>query len=209
MNYNKIYQQLVLNRQSRIITEGVYYEEHHIIPKSEGGNNKVSNLVKLTPREHYIAHLLLWKAQPNNMRRYWPLQWFYDKDGVRIPSRIIQMIKEDRSKFVNLRNYDWAQDPDFRYKASLTTRNHTKDFSYRQESKYKENMQKHTKRIHNLGSTNVPTKNKKDGRFEKLIIIVDDMVYESLSAAAKSYNISVKAAYNRVKKDTWPNWRRN
>ena len=36
-----------------------YYESHHIIPKSLGGSNDHNNLVLLTPREHYIAHLLL------------------------------------------------------------------------------------------------------------------------------------------------------
>lgn len=36
-----------------------YYESHHIIPKSLGGNNNKSNLVLLTPREHYLCHLLL------------------------------------------------------------------------------------------------------------------------------------------------------
>jgi hypothetical protein len=36
-----------------------YYELHHIVPKSFGGSNKRSNLVLLTPREHFLCHLLL------------------------------------------------------------------------------------------------------------------------------------------------------
>jgi len=36
-----------------------YYEKHHIVPKSILKNNV---LVKLTPRQHYIAHLLLVKC---------------------------------------------------------------------------------------------------------------------------------------------------
>ena len=35
------------------------YEQHHIIPKSCGGSNEHSNLVLLTPKEHYICHRLL------------------------------------------------------------------------------------------------------------------------------------------------------
>lgn len=35
------------------------YEKHHIIPKCLNGTNDSSNLILLTPREHYIAHLLL------------------------------------------------------------------------------------------------------------------------------------------------------
>jgi hypothetical protein len=37
----------------------VFYERHHILPKSIGGGNEESNLVLLTPREHFICHLLL------------------------------------------------------------------------------------------------------------------------------------------------------
>ena len=39
---------------------GTYYERHHIIPKSLGGTNDKTNLVLLSAREHYIAHLLLY-----------------------------------------------------------------------------------------------------------------------------------------------------
>jgi hypothetical protein len=36
-----------------------YAEKHHIIPRALGGSNHPSNLVYLTAREHFIAHLLL------------------------------------------------------------------------------------------------------------------------------------------------------
>ena len=36
-------------------------EKHHIIPKSLGGNNDKNNLVKLTPKQHFICHRLLVK----------------------------------------------------------------------------------------------------------------------------------------------------
>lgn len=38
-----------------------YFEKHHIKPKSLGGLNDESNLVKLTAREHFICHWLLVK----------------------------------------------------------------------------------------------------------------------------------------------------
>lgn len=38
-----------------------YFEKHHIIPKSLGGNNDATNIVKLTARQHFIAHHLLSK----------------------------------------------------------------------------------------------------------------------------------------------------
>ena len=38
-----------------------YKEAHHIVPKCLGGSNEHDNLVDLTAREHYIAHILLAK----------------------------------------------------------------------------------------------------------------------------------------------------
>jgi 5-methylcytosine-specific restriction endonuclease McrA len=61
-NYLKHYNQLCSTRKqlTRTKKDGVYYERHHIVPKSLGGNNDKDNLVLLTAREHYIAHLLLY-----------------------------------------------------------------------------------------------------------------------------------------------------
>jgi hypothetical protein len=39
----------------------VYFEKHHIVPKSLGGDNSSNNIVKLTAKEHYIVHHLLTK----------------------------------------------------------------------------------------------------------------------------------------------------
>lgn len=38
-----------------------YFERHHIIPRCMSGTDTIDNLVLLTPREHYICHLLLTK----------------------------------------------------------------------------------------------------------------------------------------------------
>jgi hypothetical protein len=40
----------------------VITESHHILPKSMGGSDDESNLIDLTPRQHYLAHWMLWKA---------------------------------------------------------------------------------------------------------------------------------------------------
>lgn len=47
-----------------------YYEQHHIIPKSLGGNNTDNNLVKLSAREHFICHWLLTKMVNNTKHQY-------------------------------------------------------------------------------------------------------------------------------------------
>lgn len=61
--YTKWYYQMMSNiRQcDRSKKSSTYYEKHHIIPRSIGGDNKKENLILLTAREHYIAHMLLVK----------------------------------------------------------------------------------------------------------------------------------------------------
>lgn len=41
-----------------------YVESHHIIPRSLGGPDESSNLVYLTPEEHYNAHIILYRMFP-------------------------------------------------------------------------------------------------------------------------------------------------
>jgi hypothetical protein len=66
MNYQKIYDNIVRRGQNRIL-EG-YSEKHHIVLRCMGGTDEVTNLVSLTPEEHYLCHLLLVKIHPKNIR---------------------------------------------------------------------------------------------------------------------------------------------
>jgi len=60
MNYKKLYNNLIEKAKSRGVFSG-YYETHHILPSSLGGDNTEENKVKLTAKEHFVAHHLLWK----------------------------------------------------------------------------------------------------------------------------------------------------
>jgi hypothetical protein len=46
-----------------------YTERHHIIPKSIGGSNDKTNIVKLTPKQHFICHRLLVKMTEGKTRQ--------------------------------------------------------------------------------------------------------------------------------------------
>lgn len=67
MNYEKTYNQIIERAQKREQVEG-YSEKHHIIPKCIGGSNSLSNIVKLTAREHFICHWLLARQHPDNKK---------------------------------------------------------------------------------------------------------------------------------------------
>jgi hypothetical protein len=71
--YTKWYYNIIAAAKSRMQVNDMYYEKHHIIPKSLGGDNKKDNLVYLTAKEHYIVHLLLPSmiADKKQIRKMW------------------------------------------------------------------------------------------------------------------------------------------
>jgi hypothetical protein len=60
MDYKRIYNNLIEKAKRRATHIG-YTEMHHIIPKCMGGTNVAENLIRLTAREHFIAHACLYK----------------------------------------------------------------------------------------------------------------------------------------------------
>lgn len=68
MNYKKIYDQLVAKAKVRGLDRksvDYYTEIHHIVPKCLGGDNSEENLVMFSAKEHYIAHLILARLNPD------------------------------------------------------------------------------------------------------------------------------------------------
>lgn len=63
--YKKWYDSIIANAVSRTTTFS-YSENHHIIPRSLGGTDELSNLVILSAREHFICHVLLTKCTTGN-----------------------------------------------------------------------------------------------------------------------------------------------
>ncbi len=105
MDYKKIYNALCSNAKTlgRNKVSGIYYEAHHIKPKSFGGegdcrNINHPNIVLLTPKEHYIAHLLLtkiYKTSPAMQTALWSM--LITKQNVRYKpsSRTYAQIREE------------------------------------------------------------------------------------------------------------------
>ncbi len=67
MDYSRIYHQLIQRASTRTEIAG-YVEKHHVIPRCRGGSNDSSNIVVLTPEEHFVAHQLLVKMYPNDYK---------------------------------------------------------------------------------------------------------------------------------------------
>jgi hypothetical protein len=100
MDYKKHYKRLIETRLNRTPIKGEYYEKHHIIPKCWGGSNKKENIVKLTGREHYIAHWLLYRMRPHSEKvslAFWMMSYpgsKYVERNYRISSRAYSEAKQ-------------------------------------------------------------------------------------------------------------------
>lgn len=72
MYYLPVYITLCASRRQlkELYGTGSGLHRHHIIPKHSGGADTDDNFTYLTPREHIIAHFLLWKIcnSPNDLR---------------------------------------------------------------------------------------------------------------------------------------------
>jgi hypothetical protein len=66
MNHTRVYEQLIARAIQRGKPDG-YSERHHIVPRALGGGDEKSNLVHLTAREHFVAHMLLAKIHGGAM----------------------------------------------------------------------------------------------------------------------------------------------
>jgi hypothetical protein len=106
-----------------------YIEKHHIIPRSLGGSNDKENIVSLSGREHYIAHLLLARFNRCSKTAYalWMMQMKNSKDC-------------DRPRIKSGRMYEWIRKEIIKY----TSRNN------RITSKGERNSQHGTRWICNI-----------------------------------------------------------
>lgn len=71
MDYARHYSLLIQRAVGRVLTG--YTERHHIVPKCLGGSDESENIVTLTGAEHYVAHQLLVKMHPANIKLLWAL----------------------------------------------------------------------------------------------------------------------------------------
>lgn len=112
MNYEKIYSALVEKAKVRGLDKSkvnFYTEAHHVVPVCIGGTNEASNFVLFSGREHFIAHMLLWKAHPDNVSlmraaHIMSSRWTNDIAGnshAGINSKVYSKLREEYSQAVS------------------------------------------------------------------------------------------------------------
>src|ERR1043165_3498415 len=79
-------------------------ECHHIIPRSLGGSDQVSNLVNLPYRVHFVCHWLLSRCFPSDSEQYRSMYhafWMMSGRTLTVNSLVYSKIK---SNYSNLQN---------------------------------------------------------------------------------------------------------
>lgn len=88
MDYRKIYSAFIASRKSISHARDAYTEKHHIQPRSLGGSDDPENLVRLTPEDHYFAHLLLAKIHGGSQWRALHAMAYLIRKGTERRSRL-------------------------------------------------------------------------------------------------------------------------
>ncbi len=107
MDYKRIYDQLIAKAriENRVKGQEIYYEAHHIIPECLGGEGTVwawrnhPNIILLTPKEHYMAHLLLCEIYPKERKLNYAL-WRMANPGNRPKDYVMSSSSYSRLKRV-------------------------------------------------------------------------------------------------------------
>lgn len=77
-----------------------YTEVHHIIPRSMGGADTADNLIRLTARQHFIAHWMLARAFGGSAARAFFMMSNFGKYG-RVGSKTYEIARREYSELVS------------------------------------------------------------------------------------------------------------
>lgn len=139
--YFKWYKNIISNRIISPIEKG---ENHHILPRSMGGNDDTENIIKLSPREHYICHLCLIKFTEG--RDYYKMLCAINcmsmktlKNNFKYNSKVYEILQEERVKELKL----WSKE----------------NSPFKNKSIHKKTIENRTKNGTNIFVTNNPMYN--------------------------------------------------
>lgn len=212
MDYIKHYRNLIESRikLSRSKKDGNYYEKHHIIPKCLGGSNRKENLILLTAKEHFIAHLLLHYARPHSKSLAYGLWCLCTmSNGYKLKSsRLFSYLRERV-----LTDFNPSKKEENKIKSSerMTKNNPMKgkispnrgiDVSSLYGDKISKGLKKYFKNNLN-GFANKQhsqvsiDKMKANNKMSKKVII-DNIIYDSIQDASIKLNIGYNKLYNHL-----------
>jgi len=212
MDYLKHYKRLIESRLElkRTKQDGIYYEKHHIVPKSLGGSNSTKNLILLTAKEHFIAHLLLHYARPHSKSLAYGLWCLCTmSNGYKLKSsRLFSYLREKV-----LIDFNPSKKEENRTKSSerMTKNNPMKgkispNRGINVSDLYGDKISKSLKKYFEGGLNGFANKKHSQESIDKIKtnnkmskkVIIDNVVYDSILDASRKLNIGHNKLYNHL-----------
>lgn len=202
MNYLRIYNQLIEKAKERNDING-YYEIHHIIPKSEGGTDSPDNLVKLTGREHFIAHKLLWMDNPTLFSRCSTFMMMSNQRGIKWGS----LYESVRKEFNESLRHPWRR-PENRLKQLKVVMGVPKSDEHKKKiSEALKGKPKSKEAVEKMKANLGDRFGKNNANYGKgTPVIVDGVEYTNQRTAAISIGVTFGLFNRRLKSEKYPNY---
>jgi hypothetical protein len=228
MEYLKIYNRIVERATNRDVLG--YIEKHHIIPKCLGGNNKKSNIVSLTAKEHYICHKLLCEIYPNESKlkyAFWRMcnvaNNEYQERNYKVSARVYSRIKGEISLITSKRTKNYSAEmrkligekvskklkgrPSG--KKGISKPEHSEWMKENNPFRGKTHSEEHIQKLREVNSEPKSEKHKnnisKNSPNNKQCVI-EGITYRSVAEAARQLGISENTVRGRVKNKNFNNW---
>ncbi len=192
MNYQRHYDKLILRARIRGDIKG-YHEKHHIKPRCMGGNDEKSNIVKLYPEEHFIAHRLLCKIYPDNSKLLYAFFMMIDKRKRK--NKLYGFYKKEFANIARKRETGKKHTYKHRMRNALSNRGRI------QSEEWRRNISKGK-----IGKTHRPTPRDQVGEKNSCVILCDENVIEikkflrdttmTLEQIARLYGVSESTIAN-------------
>jgi hypothetical protein len=209
MNYLKIYNQIIERAKNRSLTG--CKERHHIIPKCMGGGNSEANMAVLTPKEHYVCHLLLYRANPSNQKLAYAFWMMCNCPGInknrpKASSRLYAEMREFHKNYQSesKKGNCWN-------KGNSWNRGKTQSL---ESNKRRSAKLKGRPGIKGRQAWNKGVSKTEDERLhlsnisnKKRLCVVDTIKYASITEASKILNIPTSTIYSRAINPNFKNYR--
>lgn len=228
MNYELIYNKIIENAKHKVICG--YFERHHIIPRCLGGSNDIENIIKLTAREHYLCHYLLWKSNENNSKLFFAFKMMSSVRGAKqnrfIPkfsSKQYELIKNKNAEF--RKNFKYSDDVKTRLSIKAKNQKHSDETKLKisksnlgrvltDEWKLKISNSNFGKRAWNKDLKTGINKshsefmklNNPSSKHCKINDIEFDKIGDAILYAKQMYNIGIVETRKRFKSDNYKDW---
>lgn len=145
MDWIKIYEKFIEKYRNQELKNNTFYYKHHIIPKHIGGDNSNQNLIRLTLRQHTLAHYILYKGYHRQEDKIaWLMMSGQTEEGL-LERRKLAVLRSNQSDKVKIlkekfKDKKWVEQRKIKSKNTKLLNNNNRYYSEEGRKKLSESM---------------------------------------------------------------------